>query len=51
MQRQFIEKKKVLETNKKQAILDKYGGDAKQPIMDPRLKLGQSEAFVEYSRW
>ena len=39
----------ALEDSKKKAILDKYGSQA-QPALDPRLRLGQSEAFVEYSR-
>ena len=38
-----------MEDSKKKAILDKYGSQA-QPSLDPRLRLGQSEAFVEYSR-
>lgn len=49
-QRQFAEKKKILEDSKKNALLAKYGdGNAAKPL-DPRLRLGQTEAYVEYNR-
>jgi pre-mRNA-processing factor SLU7 len=49
MQKQFRDKKKDLEEDKKRAILDRYGADYQQTL-DPRLKLGQTENYVEYSR-
>mmetsp|Transcript_17315 Transcript_17315/g.58791 ORF Transcript_17315/g.58791 Transcript_17315/m.58791 type:complete len:374 (-) Transcript_17315:58-1179(-) len=54
--RQFEHRKAELETEKKRRILDKYGA-TEQPqerataakLMDPRLRLGQTEAFVKYT--
>eukprot|EP00606_Chrysophyceae_sp_TOSAG23-5_P000261 GSChrysophyteH2.ASY1.ANO1.712.1 assembled CDS len=64
--REFKEKKATLDAAKKQAISDKYGNAAantasstsandgkaggKSAISDKRLRLGQSEAYQEYSR-
>lgn len=50
IQRQFVEKKKLFESSKKSAILSKYTDGAPIPTMDPRLRLGQTEAYVEYDR-
>lgn len=55
MQRQFLEKKAALEDSKKRAILEKYGrqggdGVSASGTLDARLKLGQTEAYVEFSR-
>jgi pre-mRNA-processing factor SLU7 len=47
--KQFREKKKLLEEEKKRAIVEKYG-NSYQKSLDPRLKLGQTEAYVEYSK-
>ena len=50
MQKQFKEKKIALEGSKKKNILEKYGSE-NQKILDPRLKLGQTEvraAFICY---
>jgi pre-mRNA-processing factor SLU7 len=45
MQRQFKEKKVLLEGSKRKSVLEKYGsGD--QKVLDPRLKLGQTEVSV-----
>jgi pre-mRNA-processing factor SLU7 len=50
LQRQFAEKKQKLEETKRLAVLAKYS-DGKAPVaMDPRLKLGQTEAYLEYNR-
>lgn len=48
VQKNFLEKKKDLEAVKKNSILEKYGV-ANQGDMDYRLKLGQTEVFVEYT--
>jgi len=50
VQRQFAEKKKLFESSKKSAILSKYTDGTPLPTMDPRLRLGQTEAYVEYDR-
>lgn len=51
MQRQFLEKKKALDEAKKKAIAEKYGVDgSSKERLDPRLLLGQTEAYVEFSR-
>eukprot|EP01032_Pedospumella_encystans_P012337 gene12337-14280_t len=49
-QRQFAEKKQKLEESKKAALLAKYGNGSAATPMDPRLRLGQTEAYVEYNR-
>lgn len=55
LQKQFVEKKKLLETEKRNALFEKYGvgldlAEAdKQSVLDPRLRLGQTESYVEYS--
>ena len=41
MQKQFKEKKIALESSKKLSVLEKYGSSSQ--VMDPRLKLGQTE--------
>jgi pre-mRNA-processing factor SLU7 len=48
LHKQFKEKKTLLEESKKKAIIEKYG--AQKELLDPRLRLGQTEAYVEYSR-
>ena len=48
IQKQFREKKVILESAKKAAILEKYGSVTE--TLDPRLRLGQTEAYSEYSR-
>mmetsp|Transcript_6709 Transcript_6709/g.11212 ORF Transcript_6709/g.11212 Transcript_6709/m.11212 type:complete len:613 (+) Transcript_6709:52-1890(+) len=50
LHRQFAEKKEKLENSKKAAILAKYGDSNTNKQMDPRLKLGQTEAYLEYNR-
>ena len=50
MKKVFTEKKSILEETKKKALLAKYGGEEHLKPVDPRLALGQSEAYVEYSR-
>ena len=50
LQKQFQEKKKVLEVKKKNALLEKYGVVPETSNQsDPRLRLGQTEAYTEYS--
>mmetsp|Transcript_25702 Transcript_25702/g.43291 ORF Transcript_25702/g.43291 Transcript_25702/m.43291 type:complete len:664 (+) Transcript_25702:63-2054(+) len=64
VQKQFVEKKKLLEEKKKQELLDRYGvapsslssgasggnNSSMQAYMsDPRLRLGQTETYQEYS--
>jgi len=50
MHTQFKEKKKMLEEEKKRAIFDKYGGEELlHTKLDPRLRLGQTEAFLQYA--
>jgi len=48
MHKQIVEKKTVLAESKKKEILDKYGGQ-EHAALDPRLRLGQTEAYVEYT--
>lgn len=48
MMKTVVEKKKALDSEKKKAVLDKYGG-SEHLGLDPRIKLGQSEAYSEYS--
>lgn len=51
MQKQFVEKKFLLEEKKRNEIFDKYGGESYlNQKLDPRLKLGQTESFIQYSR-
>jgi pre-mRNA-processing factor SLU7 len=50
VQRQFVEKKKVLDDSKRRQILDKYLDGKANVQMDPRLKLGQTESYVEYGK-
>lgn len=50
IQRQFVEKKKDLDDSKRKQILEKYLDGKANPTLDPRLRLGQTEAYVEYSR-
>jgi pre-mRNA-processing factor SLU7 len=50
LQRQFVEKKKTLEQSKQAALLAKYTDGKASTAMDPRLRLGQTEAYVEYNR-
>lgn len=55
LQKQFVEKKKLLEAEKKKALFNKYGVDlnsvetGNDAGLDPRLRLGQTETYVEYS--
>jgi pre-mRNA-processing factor SLU7 len=54
-QKQFLEKKKALAESKQRAILEKYGNNSSLAAInsvtaDIRLRLGQTEAYVEYSR-
>lgn len=50
MRKQVVEKKKVLESSKRDAIIEKYGSqDSLAAGLDPRIRLGQTEAYVEYS--
>jgi pre-mRNA-processing factor SLU7 len=48
--KQFLERKSRLEQERRQKILEKYGGQEHVQQLDPRLRMGQTEAFVEYSR-
>lgn len=50
IQRQFVEKKKKLEETRKAQVLAKYGDGKPAASMDPRLRLGQTESYVEYNR-
>ncbi len=50
VQRQFVEKKKVLQSEKQKAMLDKYLDGVPNERMDPRLQLGQTEVFLEYTK-
>lgn len=53
MQREYIQKKKQLEEIKKKALIEKYGIEQSQESkasLDIRLRLGQTEAYVEYSK-
>eukprot|EP00602_Paraphysomonas_sp_CaronLab_P004398 CAMPEP_0185033266 /NCGR_PEP_ID=MMETSP1103-20130426/22034_1 /TAXON_ID=36769 /ORGANISM="Paraphysomonas bandaiensis, Strain Caron Lab Isolate" /LENGTH=511 /DNA_ID=CAMNT_0027569477 /DNA_START=307 /DNA_END=1842 /DNA_ORIENTATION=- len=54
VKKQYVEKKALLEEKKKQELYNKYGvnpesNTSSAPEMDPRLRLGQSEAFVTYT--
>lgn len=51
VKKQYVEKKKLLEETKKKELFDKYGvnPESLQKNLDPRLKLGQTESFNEYS--
>jgi pre-mRNA-processing factor SLU7 len=46
--KQIKEKKKLLEESKKKEIFEKYGGQEYQSL-DPRIKLGQTEVYKEYT--
>lgn len=48
LHKQYVEKKKTMESSKKDALLAKYTDGKALPILDPRLRLGQTEAYVEY---
>lgn len=49
MHKKFRENKVILENERKKSVLEKYGaGNTK--VLDPRLKMGQTEVQVEYSR-
>ena len=48
MHKQIVEKKTALVESKKKEILDKYGGQ-EHATLDPRLRLGQTESYVEYT--
>ncbi len=50
LHRQFTEKKTIVENTKKKAILDKYTDGKANPSLDPRLRLGQTEAYLEYTK-
>jgi pre-mRNA-processing factor SLU7 len=50
LKREAVQQKKVAETAKRDSILEKYGSVGTQASqVDPRLRLGQSEVYVEYS--
>lgn len=49
MHKQIKEKKKSHEDSKVRAIIDKYGGDEYKKPLDPRIRLGQTESYSEYS--
>lgn len=40
LQREFVQKKKVLEDSKKKALMEKYLDGQMNEQMDPRLRLG-----------
>ena len=48
LQKQFAEKAAGLKHQKRDAVLDKYGGGEHLAAPDARLTLGQSEAYAEY---
>ena len=48
LHKQYVEKKHDLQDLKKKELLDKYGSAASGSL-DPRLRLGQTEAYTEYS--
>eukprot|EP01041_Mallomonas_annulata_P010435 gene10435-21776_t len=51
LQKQFHEKKKLLQNSKKNEILEKYGvSNQSNAELDIRLRLGQTESYSEYSR-
>jgi len=49
LHKQFVEKKKTMEDSKRKAILAKYTDGQAIPTLDPRLRLGQTEAYIEYN--
>lgn len=50
LKREVTAKRSVEDAAKRNAILDKYGDVSKHTSeLDPRLRLGQSEVYVEYS--
>mmetsp|Transcript_32136 Transcript_32136/g.32762 ORF Transcript_32136/g.32762 Transcript_32136/m.32762 type:complete len:636 (-) Transcript_32136:189-2096(-) len=50
LQRQFQSKKEELQSSKKKEILNKYGVSEEPKGLDIRLRLGQTEAYSQYSR-
>jgi pre-mRNA-processing factor SLU7 len=50
VQKQFVERKKDLESAKKKAVLATYTDGVPNAQMDPRLRLGQTETYVEYGK-
>jgi pre-mRNA-processing factor SLU7 len=50
LHKQFTVKKAVVENEKKKAILEKYADGKATPALDPRLRLGQTESYVEYGK-
>lgn len=50
VQRSITEKKKVLEESKMKAIVDKYLDGKPNEKLNPLLKLGQTEVYIEYSK-
>jgi len=50
VQREFADKKKKLEETKRAAVLAKYTDGNTNKTLDPRLRLGQTESYLEYSR-
>lgn len=50
LRKQFQEKKSSLKKTKKQAILEKYGGQKYLKSMPRELLMGETENYVEYSR-
>ena len=51
LHKEYIIKKKILEDIKKKSLIDKYGSNTinNNIILDPRLKLGQTESYIEYN--
>lgn len=53
--KQFTEKKKALEEKRKKELLDKYGVSSSESdpttsyLSDPRVRLGQTESFQQYT--
>jgi pre-mRNA-processing factor SLU7 len=50
VQKQFVERKKDLESTKRKAVLAAYTDGVPNAQMDPRLRLGQTETYVEYGK-
>jgi len=50
LRKQFKEKKKGLKQTKKQAIMEKYGGQKYLRSLPRELLMGETENYVEYSR-
>lgn len=48
LKRQFETKKAEVENLKKKQLLEKYLDGKEQKVLDPRLRLGQTEVYVEY---